>query len=268
MQEMDVITRNFFRLLRSGAWHEDEALEPMSHFKWERLGQMVHAQHVEAAVREGLQRMAGEEVWVNIPDGFLSEYQAEAKETKTDIQLSNRFLNSRFHRIIQREIHAIDTNVASLDVLKIIVNTVDTMLNNGVMIKGLLDLGRYLRTYGDHVDFVKLDTWLSKLHLQRMAQLQGSMLVAVFNFETDELPFVRHLEISAYKLVLRSVYHTASDTAEEWHFRQSRTGFVTNNSQLLRRNLRRSLRYLPYAPIETVSNYFNNFTRSLQEIEE
>lgn len=268
MQEMNIITRNFFRLLRAGAWHEDEPLEPMSHFKWERLGQMVHAQHVEAAVREGLQRMAGDDVWVNLPDGFLAEYQAEPAETKTDIQLSNRFLNSRFHRIIHREIHAIDTNVASLDVLKIIVNTVDTMLNNGVMIKGLLDLGRYLRTYGDHVDFVKLDTWLSKLHLQRMAQLQGSMLVAVFNFETDELPFVHRLEISAYNLVLRSVYHTANDTAEEWHFRQSRTGFVTNNSQLLRRNLRRSLRYLPYAPLETVSNYFNNFTRSLQEIEE
>jgi hypothetical protein len=268
MQEMNVITRNFFRLLRSGAWHEDEALEPMSHFKWERLGQMVHAQHVEVAVREGLQRMAGDDIWVNLPDGFLAEYQTEATEAKTDIQLSNRFLNRRFHRIIQQEIHAIDTNVASLDVLKIIVKTVDTMLNNGVMIKGLLDLGRYLRTYGDHVDFVKLDTWLSKLHLQRMAQLQGSMLVAVFNFETDELPFVHRLEISAYNLVLRSVYHTANDTAEEWHFRQSRTGFVTNNSQLLRRNLRRSLRYLPYAPLETVSNYFNNFTRSLQEIEE
>ena len=97
----------------------------------------------------------------------------------------------------------------------------------------MLELGRYLRLQGDHVDFVKLDKWPS-----------------------------------AYNLVLRSVNHTASDTAEEWHFRQSRSGFVTNNSQLLRRNLRRSLRYLPYAPIETVSNYINNFARSLQEIEE
>lgn len=268
MQEMDIITRNFFRLLRSGAWQEDEALEPMSHFKWERLGQMVHAQHVEAAVREGLQRLAGGDTWVNLPDGFLAEYQEEATISKPEIHLSNGLLNARFHRIIRREIHAIDTNVASLDVLKIIVGTVGTMLNHGMMIKGLLDLGRYLRTYGDHVDFVKLDTWLSKLHLQRMAQLQGSMLVAVFNFEADELPFVHRLELSAYKLVLRSVYHTASDTAEEWHFRQSRSGFVTNNSQLLRRNLRRSLRYLPYVPIETVSNYCNNFARSLQEIEE
>ncbi len=267
MQEMDVITRNFFRLLRSGAWNEDEALEPMSHFKWNRLGQMVHAQRVGAIVRAGLKRI-GNEGWVNLPEGFLADVDEGVASPNVSIQLRNTFLNVRLDHIKNNEIHAIDTNVASLDVLKIIVGTVSTMLNQGIMIRGMLELGRYLRLQGDHVDFVKLDAWLSKLHLTRMAQLQGSMLVAVFKFETDELPFVRHLEPSAYNLVLRSVNHTASDTAEEWHFRQSRSGFVTNNSQLLRRNLRRSLRYLPYAPIATVSNYINNFARSLQEIEE
>ena len=92
--------------------------------------------------------------------------------------------------------------------------------------------------------------------------------MSVFNFEQDELPFVRHVEAAANKLVLRSVTHSASDTAEEWHFRQLSSGFVQNNSALLRRNLRRSLRYITYAPLETVSNFFNNFARSLQEIEE
>ena len=242
MQEMDVITRNFFRLLRSGAWNEDEALEPMSHFKWNRLEQMVRAQRVGSIIKAGLKRI-GENVWVNIPEEFLADVNEGIADSKSRLQLSNAFLNVRFDHIKNEEIHAIDTNVASLDVLKIIVGTVSTMLNQGIMIKGMLELGRYLRLQGDHVDFVKLDKWLSKLHLVRMAQ-------------------------SAYNLVLRSVNHTASDTAEEWHFRQSRSGFVTNNSQLLRRNLRRSLRYLPYAPIETVSNYINNFARSLQEIEE
>ena len=181
MQEMDVITRNFFRLLRSGAWNEDEALEPMSHFKWNRLGQMVHAQRVEAIVKEGLKRI-GEGAWVNLPEDFFVDINEGIASSKNSIQLSNAFFNVRFDHIKNREIHAIDTNVASLDVLKIIVGTVSTMLNHGIMIRGMLELGRYLRLQGDHVDFVKLDTWLSKLHLARMAQLQGSMLVAVFNF--------------------------------------------------------------------------------------
>lgn len=262
---MDIISRNFFRLLLSGALKEKEDIEPMSYFKWRRLSQMAYAQQVNCIVRSGVERVTDTE-WINVPDGFLDDDSEEKGDN--DPIISNKFLNRRFKKIEHKELHAIDTNVGALDVLRIIVSTVSTMLNQGVMIKGILKLGTYLRQKGDKVDFVKLDTWLGKLHLRRMAQLQGSMLIAVFGFEADELPFVRRIEPAAYNLVVRSVLHTANDTAEEWHFRQNRSGFVTNNSTLLRRNLRRSLRYITYAPIQTIGNYLSNFTLSLQEIEE
>ncbi|MGI6242325.1 MAG: hypothetical protein ACOYJK_02120 [Prevotella sp.] len=263
---MDVITRNFFRLLRSGALNEYEPLEPMSAFKWGRLGQMVHAQHVEGPALKGIRNHQYDEM-MNIPKQLISEI-VETPATPSTPQLSNRFLNHRLKKIEAAERHAIDTNVGSLDILKIIVENVSTMLNKGMMLSGIIQLGSYLRIKGDKVDFVKLEKWLSKLHIRRMAQLQGSMLMAVFNFEQDEIPFVQREEPAAYNLVIRSVLHTANDTAEEWHFRQSRSGFVRNNSTLTRRNLRRSLRYVVYAPLETISNYFHNFARSLQEIEE
>lgn len=262
---MDIITRNFFRLLYSGALHENEKLEPMSHFKWQRLEQMVHVQHVEDFVVKGLNEHNGGE-WTNVPYGFLKDNLDVAE--KKPCTLSNAILNKRLKRIEHNEIRSMETNVGALDVLKIIVDTVSMMLNHGMMLKGILTLGCYLRAKGDKVDFLKLDKWIKHLHLRRMAQLQGSMLITVFHFEKDELPFVQRIEPAAYKLVVRSVAHTASDTAEEWHFRQNNSGFVTNNSALLRRNLRRSLRYLAYAPMETISNYFSNFARSLQEIEE
>ena len=126
MQEMDVITRNFFRLLRSGAWNEDEALEPMSHFKWNRLEQMVRAQRVGSIIKAGLKRI-GENVWVNIPEEFLADVNEGIANSNSRLQLSNTFLNVRFDHIKNEEIHAIDTNVASLDVLKIIVGTVSTI---------------------------------------------------------------------------------------------------------------------------------------------
>lgn len=264
---MDVIARNFFRLMRTGALHDDEVVEPMSYFKWRRLSQMAQAQHVENVARAGILGQP-EGTWLNLPEGFMDGGGEEGKKDEGSTVLCNRYLDKRFRRIEHNELHAIDTNVEALDVLRIIVYTVSMMLNRGMMLKGILRLGSYLRTKGDKVDFLKLDSWLGKLHLRRMAQLQGSMLIAVFNFDKDELPFVQRVEPSAYNLVVRSVLHTASDTAEEWHFRQSRSGFVTNNSGLLRRNLRRSLRYLAYAPMETVSNYFSNFALSLQEIEE
>lgn len=263
---MNIITRNFFRLLRSGALNEYEPMEPMSAFKWRRLDQMVHAQHVERAALKGIKNHQFDEM-MNIPEDLANQTPDNSAQQK-EPRLSNHYLNFRLSRIENAERHAIDTNVDALNVLKIIVGNVSSMLNHGTMLSGIIELGSYLRNKGDKVDFVKLDTWLGKLQLRRMAQLQGSMLMSVFNFEQDELPFVRHVEAAANKLVLRSVTHSASDTAEEWHFRQLSSGFVQNNSALLRRNLRRSLRYITYAPLETVSNFFNNFARSLQEIEE
>ena len=263
---MNIITRNFFRLLRSGALNEYEPMEPMSAFKWRRLDQMVHAQHVERAALKGIKNHQFDEM-MNIPED-LANQTPDNSAHQEEPRLSNHYLNFRLSRIENAERHAIDTNVDALNVLKIIVGNVSSMLNHGTMLSGIIELGSYLRNKGDKVDFGKLDTWLGKLQLRRMAQLQGSMLMSVFNFEQDELPFVRHVEAAANKLVLRSVTHSASDTAEEWHFRQLSSGFVQNNSALLRRNLRRSLRYITYAPLETVSNFFNNFARSLQEIEE
>lgn len=264
---MDVITRNFLRLLRSGALNEYEPLEPMSAFKWNRLDQMVKAQHVEAAAQKGVRNHQYDEM-MNIPKRLISTDPIQSPAINAHPQLSNKLLNHRLKSIEYKERHAIDTNMAAIDLLHIVVDNVSSMLNHGTMLGGLIQLGSYLRNKGDQVDFVKFEAWLHKLHIQRMAQLQGCMLMAIFHFEQDELPFVHRLEPAADKLVLRSVTHTALDTAEDWHFRQSSTGFVRNNSSLLRRNLRRSLRYLVYAPLETISNFFNNFALSLQEIEE
>lgn len=101
-----------------------------------------------------------------------------------------------------------------------------------------------------------------------MAQLQGSILIAFFGFEQNELPFVIKEEPNAYKLTIKTVLNLAKDTTKEWHFKQNSAGFVRNNGAVLRKNLRRSLRYIEYAPIETTSNFINNFLKSLSEIEE
>ena len=117
------------------------------------------------------------------------------------------------------------------------------------------------------VDFVKLDKWLSKLRIQRMAQLQGSVLILFFDFEQDEIPYVRHVERGANKLTLLSLYYNEQDR-QDIHFNETQAGFVHVTGGTMRKNLRRSMRYLEYAPIETISNFCNNFFKSLSEIEE
>ena len=266
---MEIINRNFFRLLRSGSLNEFVALEPMSNFKWNRLFEMLKAQDVVSIALRGVKNYQYDET-ATIPKFLIENFSMASNGTtdKSTCHLSNPILNNRLKRIQDKERHAIDTSVETLQLLEIIVENASRTLNHGIPIKELLNLGKFLRTQGDHVDFVKLDTWLQNLHLRRMAQLQGSIIIIVFNFDNNEVPFVQKIESKALSLTMRAVNNIATDTAKEWNFHQSRSGFVKNNSSVMRRNLRRSFRFIRYAPVETVSNFVNNFIRSLSEIEE
>lgn len=271
---MDVIQRNFFRILCSGAFGTQSAIEPMSPFKWRRLMQMVEAQQVMPVFINGIARHSMDE-GLNLPDSIIAAIRAKQDDRKTlaaripaTVKLSNRLLNRRLRNLMYNELHSIDTSVEALDMLKLIVSNSELMFTRGMNLGGIITMGEYLRTRGDRVDFVKLDNWLNTLHLHAMAELQGNVLISVFGFEEDELPFVTRDDPKAYRLTLRSISDLAKDTAQEWHFRQNSAGFVQNNNAVLRRNLSRSLRYVGYAPVETASNFFHNFVRSLSEIEE
>lgn len=266
---MDIIQRNFFRLLRSGVLNEYESLEPMSNFKWNRLFQIIKVQGVEDIALKGIKNHTYDEN-ANIPkplvDTLLDVEEEPADQSLP--QMCNSILRKRLKKIQSEERHHIDASMTTLDLLNIIVKNTESILNSGISLKYISEIGSFLRTRGDKVDFVKLDNWLSSLHIQRMAQLEGSILISVFGFEEDEIPFVKKVEKSAYKLTIQTLARTEKETAKEWNFRQSNIGFVHNNSKVLRRNLRRSIRHIDYAPIETVSNLIHNFAKSLSEIEE
>lgn len=268
---MDIIKRNFFRLLRSGALNEYVTLEPMTTFKWNRLFQMAVSQNVVSIALKGIKNHQYDNN-IHMSQKLILDLQEmtdkDEQEWFTNPHLSNPTLNKRLKKIKHDERHAIDTSMETLQLLDIIIFNVNHILAKGISVRGIIELGSYLRTRGDKVDFVKLETWLSKLHLQRMAQLQGSILIVVFNFEQDEIPFVENVEREAYPLILRTLTHTEIDTTKEWHFREGKAGFVQNNNKVLRRNLRRSMRYINYSPIETSSHFIANLVRSLSEIEE
>lgn len=231
---MDFLQRNLFVKLRSDHFHTKEEMEPMTTFKQKKIAQMMK----------------------NLSDVPAGE-----------VRMNNGFLNRRLASIQENERHAIDTSIETILLLRIIVSNINGILANGVNLGGIIEMGNYLRTKGDKVDFVKLEKWLRKLRIQRMAQFQGSVLILFFEFEQDEIPFVRRVERGAYKLTLRSLYYNSLDQ-QEILFEQTQAGFVRTTGGTMRKNLRRSMRYLEYAPIETISNFCNNFYRSLSEIEE
>ena len=273
---MNIIQRNFFRLLRSGAFKDEDPLEPMSAFKWRRLLQVVEAQNVLASFAKGLGNHQ-QDVRLNIPTDVTAGLSQKMQENEArrraisndDVRMSNIFLNRKFKHIIENELNdEEESSVETIDLLELIVYNVSTILNRGLNLDSIIQLGEYLRKWGDKVDFVKLETWLSSLHLKRMAQLQGSILISVFGFDQDELPFVEIPERHAMRIATRTIAYQTKDTAEEWHFKQNHSGFVQNNSTKLRRNLVRSIKFYRYAPIETISSFFGNIGKSLSEIEE
>ena len=270
---MDIIQRNFFNLLTSAITGKVAPLEPMSRFKWERLILMLKAQKVENLAIKGMKALEPQQR-ANIPEEKINALTSSTPLNSSNPlntsnpHMSNPLLNRRLRKIQENERHEIDASMITVELLNLIVANANYILNRGISLNGIMQLGNFLRTKGDKVDFVKLDTWLKKIRLTRFAQLEGSILITVFAFEPDEVPFVQELEPMAYRLTMRTITHTAIDTTKEWHFRQRHSGFVENNSKVLRRNLRRSIRYMIYSPIETTSNFLRNFARSLSEIEE
>ncbi len=233
---MNFIQRNFFTMLRVENFKTTEATDPMTTFKKRKIAALVKNMN-------------------DMPNG--------------EVALSNPITNSKLAKIQLEERHSLDTNVEAIYLLRLIVSNINATLSNGIPLRGIIQLGQYLRTRGDKVDFVKLDNWLHALHIVRMAQLQGSILITFFHFEADEIPFVHNIDRGAYKLTLRSLYYNQKDFNEQLHISQGWKGIMmSSNGRLLRRNLKRSMRYLDYAPTETICHFLKSLARTLSEIEE
>ena len=105
-------------------------------------------------------------------------------------QLSNTWQEKRRQKIFDDERHSIDTSIETLNLLNLIIYNKNEIETNGISITGLIELGQYLRHKGHRVDFVKLDRFISRLFMRRMASMIASMLMEIFGFEAAELPFL------------------------------------------------------------------------------
>ena len=244
---MDIIRRNFFRLIRAGILDEAGDAEPMSAFKWNKLAELLRRQNVVPIAVRGIMKYHDDKR-MNIPTVLLAVLCEEAKGLEAvpfsaEARLSNPFLNNRLKHIRQAERHAIDTNIETVKLLDIIVSNINHVMSSGLSLQGVLEIGRYLRTNGQHVDFVKLDNWLSQLHIARMASLLGSILVEVFEFDADEVPFIRRMDPKADSLLMR----TLQDEGKAKH-----------NNRLL----------FIFQPLETSTRFLRHIKQQLAEIEE
>lgn len=282
---MNIIKRNFLRLLRLGAFGENEVIEPMSKFKWEVIFHIANIHNVVGVIFDGIAKNKENEAL--IPQDIILKYKkildeegygikAQATGAIPSVQLPdaglshmcNGFLNARLKQIRENEPQSADASVETLNMLDIIVQATECTMTYGLSFATILRIGIYLRVDGDKIDFVKLENWLRKLNLTRMAQLEGSILIDIFGFEMDEIPFVNKMEPSAHKIAIEALEKPIRIDIEEWKISQKSTIFLANNSKAMMKTVKNCMKYFFFAPVEASSNFLHRFASSLSNLEE
>ena len=188
---MDVLTRNYYRMIRNGAFGEDEPLEPMSEYKWRKIEAMATADGITPYMKAD----------------SAHPFAAAAKPAPADYGMPP---GRRLRHIAENERHAMDTSVASLTLLGIMVRNAEQTLVRRTSLRMIVEMGVFLRTNGDKVDFIKIERWLRKLGIRRLTELHCSVLTALLGFNINELPFMRRSAPMAARLILRDRRLTAA----------------------------------------------------------
>lgn len=276
---MDIIQRNLFRLLRSGTFNSDEKLEAMSAFKWDCLYQLAIMHEVIPYAYQGLQNCRSQ-FFLRLTDKQWKEWQKAANKAKNGQQnmneeeddflrpdhLTNPVLNHKLQDILDDE----HSNTTTRHLLLLLISIVRHILNEGMPIHQLLELGIFLRQEGSKVDFQTLGEWISSLNLSQMCQLEGQCLILLYGFQADELPFLQDKKDKRVEAIAQELLEFTNTRSQDWYFSQDDDSIFIHNSNTsaMFSHIRRSARYFRYYPSESLTNFFASFVHSLSHIEE
>ena len=276
---MDVIQRNFFRLIRSGAFNHKEQVEPMSAFKWGKLFQLAIIHDVAGDVYEGLLECK-DQFFLHMTDAQWDMWEKtinDIRKTPTpgDLEddeflradhLTNPLLNKKLQSILDDE----NSDTRTRQLLLTVIRTSRHILNEGVPIKELIRLGKELHQNSSRTDFTMLENWIKSLKLQQAANLEGSLLIELFRFDKDEVPFISKEDESHAKEIAQELIELTHSRSKNYYFSQGEESIFihTNNGSAILGHVRRSIRYFRYLPSETITNFFASFAHSLSNIEE
>ena len=274
---MEILYRNFTKLLSIGVFGENCPVEDMSEFKWNKLLRIAGICDVEDFVCDGIVKSDNKKIPSNIyitaqnNISVIQDVQTTANYNFTSgkpiKKFSNFYLNRKLNKIIFDEIHSIDTSINSLILLSKLIDNINSLLNNGIEIRKLADLGGYLRKYGDRIDFVKIETWIKLLKIKKICTLIGCMLVSLFSFEIEELPFMRATNNKILRktdgmlnIFLTSIPRPAALNENNENHGQGINPITKPNTN--------PLKFFNYFPVETASRFISNIAKSLSNIDE
>ena len=275
---MDIIQRNLFKLLRNGAFNTYDKLEPMSAYKWERLYQLAVMHNVIPYAYKGIEN-SRDQFFLHLTEKQEKEWQKAYSETArpTAIEdeedeflradhLTNPVLNRQLQSILDDE----HSDTTTRHMLLLIIRVVRHILNEGMPIRQLLELGISLKRESTHADLKVLKEWINRLRLTQMAHLEGECLILMFGFAPEDIPFISEKRDKHVTQIANELLDFTNTRSQDWYFSQDEDSIFVHNSNTsaMFSHVRRSARYFRYYPSESVTNFFASFVHSLSHIEE
>ena len=275
---MNIIQRTFFRLLRNGAFNSSEQIEPMSIFKWEQLYQLSVMHNVVAYSYEGLLRCK-DQFFVRLTDTQWDTWHQMGKaacvnrqDSKDDDEflradhLTNPVLNRKLQNILDDE----QSDMTTRRLLLLVIRIVRHIMNEGMPVRQLIELGTFMRQEGKRVDQTTFLKWMKSLRLSPMCQLEGEFLMLLFGFDRAELFFIEDKKNKDIEKIAQELIEFTNTRSQDWYFSQDADSIFVHNSNTsaMMSHIRRSARYFKYYPSESLTNFFASFVHSLSHIEE
>ena len=265
---MEIIIRNFFRLLRAGIFGTQEQIEPMSAWKWNRIYQLAMLQHVAPQVREGIDRLS-DQFFLQIPPQQMELWKKADGNMQIKIskpKLPNKLGEKRLSKIIDEE----GGKSVTLTALYLIASTAHHLLNDGLFLHPLIALGCYIKQPEVYpIDNDKLCDWIHKLGLKSIAQLEATLLISYLGLTEEDIKFTTTGKRHDVSRITQELLQLQGTDKHEWQFSQGDDIFVhNNNTSAMFWQARRSAKYFRYSPRESISNFVSSFINSLTHVEE
>lgn len=277
---MDIIQRNLFSLLRSGAFQTQEDIEPMSAFKWNKLYQLTVMHNITPFVYDGILRCKNnfflhltdkqKQDWEKAVADYRVKEKRQSEQEEDEFLRPDRLTNPLLNRRLQAILDDEHSDLTSRQLLLILLRVVRHLFNEGMPIRQLTELAIFLRSNSQRINFDVVGQWIERLQLTQMAQLSGEFLIRLFNFEEVDIPFLKGRKEKGIERIAKELIEFTDTRSQDWYFSQEDGGiFVHNtNSSATFSHVRRSARYFKYYPSESVTNFFSSFIHSLSHIEE
>lgn len=270
---MQIVIRNFFKLLSAGAFRTNIVIEEMSEYKWNQLLHIAKINKVEDFIISGIMYT---DVSSNIiiPEKIKEVVKTHTNNVSKDAlngdiykhqknsvkKFSNPYLNNKLNVIIYNEIHCIDTSIDSLTFLSKSIDNIKCLLTSTSYIRDLVEFGIYLREHGHKIDFIKFNNWLSILKMRKIMGLISQYLIHYLNFNEDEIPFCSNKNTN--KLLKKKLLLNFEDC------RVNTQKDIYGLIYYIPKPNTNMFRYFLYFPLETTSIFISNVFNSLSNIEE